>query len=106
MFTLLSIFVAFLLFGLLMTIRAAFSLGVDIAGVDRLMVIHKVSIIMPLPVVLPGAAADGARRRARDAQHLVRRHLPGPGEFLRDDRGRARAVLRASTRSSSCRPSR
>ena len=31
-FTLLSVFVAFLLFGLLMTIRGAFSFGVDIAG--------------------------------------------------------------------------
>jgi putative ABC transport system permease protein len=49
-FTLLSIFVAFLLFGLLMTIRTAFSFGVDIAGVDRLVLIHKVSLIMPLPV--------------------------------------------------------
>jgi putative ABC transport system permease protein len=48
-FTLLSIFVAFLLFGILMTIRAAFSLGVDIAGLDRLILIHKVSLIMPLP---------------------------------------------------------
>jgi putative ABC transport system permease protein len=48
-FTVLSIFVAFLLFGLLMTIRAAFSIGVDLAGLDRLMVIHKTSIIMPLP---------------------------------------------------------
>ena len=49
-FTLLSIFVAFLLFGLLMTIRTAFSFGVEIAGVDRLVLIHKVSLIMPLPV--------------------------------------------------------
>ncbi len=49
-FTLLSIFVAFLLFGLLMTIRETFSLGVDLAGLDRLMVIHKISIIMPLPL--------------------------------------------------------
>ncbi len=49
-FTLLSIFVAFLLFGILMTIRAAFSFGVDVAGVDRLILIHKVSLIMPLPV--------------------------------------------------------
>ena len=48
-FTLLSIFVAFLLFGILMTIRAAFSLGVDIAGLDRLILIHRVSLIMPLP---------------------------------------------------------
>lgn len=49
-FTLLSIFVAFVLFGLLMAIRAAFSFGVDIAGLDRLVLIHKVSLIMPLPV--------------------------------------------------------
>ena len=48
-FTLLSIFVAFLLFGLLMTIRETFSMGVDLAGLDRLMIIHKISIIMPLP---------------------------------------------------------
>ena len=49
-FTVLSVFVAFLLFGLLMTIRTAFSFGVDIAGLDRLILIHKVSLIMPLPV--------------------------------------------------------
>ncbi len=49
-FTLLSIFVAFLLFGLLMTVRTAFTFGVDIAGLDRLVLIHKVSLIMPLPV--------------------------------------------------------
>jgi len=49
-FTLLSIFVAFLLFGLLMTIRQSFSFGVEIAGLDRLVLIHKVSLIMPLPV--------------------------------------------------------
>ncbi|MBP7778002.1 MAG: FtsX-like permease family protein [Acidobacteria bacterium] len=49
-FTLLSVFIAFLLFGLLMTIRMAFSFGVEIAGLDRLVLIHKVSLIMPLPV--------------------------------------------------------
>jgi putative ABC transport system permease protein len=49
-FTLLSVFVAFLLFGLLMTIRTAFTFGVDIAGLDRLVLIHKVSLIMPLPI--------------------------------------------------------
>ena len=49
-FTLLSIFVAFMLFGILMTIRTSFSFGVDIAGIDRLVLIHKVSLIMPLPI--------------------------------------------------------
>jgi putative ABC transport system permease protein len=48
-FTVLSILIAFLLFGVLMAIRAAFSMGIDIAGADRLMVIHRVSIIQPLP---------------------------------------------------------
>ncbi|HKY23112.1 MAG TPA: FtsX-like permease family protein [Vicinamibacterales bacterium] len=49
-FTLLSIFIAFLLFGILMTIRMAFSFGVDVAGLDRLVIIHKVTLIMPLPL--------------------------------------------------------
>jgi putative ABC transport system permease protein len=49
MFTLACVFIAFLLFGLLMTIRAAFSFGVEIAGVDRLVLINKVSLIQPLP---------------------------------------------------------
>jgi len=48
--TTLSIFVAFLLFGLLCTIRNAFTAGVTMAGADRLVVRHKVSIIMTLPV--------------------------------------------------------
>lgn len=49
-FTLACIFVAFVLFGVLMTIRAAFSIGVEVAGIDRLVLIHKVSLIMPLPI--------------------------------------------------------
>jgi putative ABC transport system permease protein len=49
-FTLLSVMVAFLLYGILMTIRVAFSLGVEVAGADRLVLIHKVSLIMPLPL--------------------------------------------------------
>ena len=53
-FTLLSIFIAFLLFGILMTIRTSFSLGVDLAGLDRLVLINKVSLIIPLPVSYQG----------------------------------------------------
>ena len=52
--TLLSVFVAFVLFGMLMTIRTAFTFGVDIAGIDRLVLIHKVSLIMLLPVSYKG----------------------------------------------------
>jgi putative ABC transport system permease protein len=48
--TIMTVLVAFVLFGVLMAIRAAFSMGVDVAGADRLMMIHKISIIQPLPV--------------------------------------------------------
>jgi putative ABC transport system permease protein len=47
--TFLSILVAFLLFGYLAAIRQALNAGVDVAGADRLVVRHKVSIIQPLP---------------------------------------------------------
>ncbi len=47
--TLLSIMVAFLLFGYLGAIKQAFSQGIDVAGLDRLIVRHKVSIIQLLP---------------------------------------------------------
>ncbi len=49
-FTLLCVFIAFLLFGLVMTIRTAFSLGVDIAGLDRLVLINKITLLLPLPI--------------------------------------------------------
>jgi putative ABC transport system permease protein len=44
-----SIFIAFLLFGVLMAVRAAFAMGVDLAGADRLVTIHRVSLIQLLP---------------------------------------------------------
>jgi putative ABC transport system permease protein len=63
-FTSLSIFVAFVLFGLLMAIRSAFSYGAEVAGADRLMMFHKVSFSQPLPLAYnseiaatPGVAA-------------------------------------------------
>ena len=47
--TLLSILVAFILFGLLCAIKQALIGGVELAGADRLIVRHKVSIIQLLP---------------------------------------------------------
>lgn len=49
-FTLLCIFIAFLLFGIVMAVRTAFTLGVDIAGLDRLVLINKITLILPLPI--------------------------------------------------------
>src|SRR5262249_36795389 len=62
-FTVLSILVAFVLFGYLAAIRQAFRAGDHVSGADRMVVIHKVALIQPLPVsygdpiaTLPGAA--------------------------------------------------
>lgn len=62
--TLLSILVAFVLFGILCAVRQALVGGVALAGVDRLIVRHKVSIIQLLPESykarmerIPGVAA-------------------------------------------------
>jgi putative ABC transport system permease protein len=58
--TSLSIFVAFVLFGMLMAVRTAFNMGVEVAGADRLMMIHKVSLIQ----FLPGSYADRIKATA------------------------------------------
>lgn len=47
--TVLSITVAFILFSYLAAIAKAFEMGVDVAGADRLVVRHRVSIIQTLP---------------------------------------------------------
>lgn len=56
--TMLSIAVAFLLFGLLAALETAFGMGVEVAGADRLVTIHKVSLIQLLPI----SYADEIRR--------------------------------------------
>ncbi|MBN1378182.1 MAG: ABC transporter permease [Gammaproteobacteria bacterium] len=48
--TLLSIFVAFVLFGLLGALNQAFTGGADAAGADRLVTIHKISLVNFLPI--------------------------------------------------------
>ncbi len=48
--TILSVFVAFLLFALLSAIGYAFKGGADVADAERLIVIDKISLINPLPL--------------------------------------------------------
>jgi putative ABC transport system permease protein len=50
LFTLLSVIASFATFGLLAAITNAFTSGVEVAGADRLLTIHKVSLIQPIPV--------------------------------------------------------
>jgi putative ABC transport system permease protein len=48
--TIAAIVVSFLLFGVLMMLKMAFGMGVDVAGADRLMMMNKMSLIQPLPI--------------------------------------------------------
>jgi putative ABC transport system permease protein len=50
MLTLGSFLVALFLYGILVAVRGAFNQGVEMAGLDRLVVTNKVSIIQPLPL--------------------------------------------------------
>jgi putative ABC transport system permease protein len=49
-FTFLTIFVSFVLFAFLVAVRSAFSMGVEIASAERLMMTHKVSLLQLLPI--------------------------------------------------------
>ena len=62
--TILSVLVAFLLFGLLDGVRAAFNAGETLAGVDRMVVSSRFSIIPPLPesLVARVQAIPGVRK--------------------------------------------
>lgn len=48
--TLASIIVAFLLFGLMQTLRVALTGSPELAGVDRLVTLHKISIVQSFPL--------------------------------------------------------
>ncbi len=63
-FTLGSIVVAFMMFGVLGAMTRAFSAGADLAGADRLLVTHKVSLVQALPASYRQRIrqVDGVRR--------------------------------------------
>jgi len=94
LFTVLSVAVAFVLFAYLGAIRAAFTLGVEVIGVDRLVTIHKVSLILPLPVsylerlravpgVLEATHATWFGGRYQDVENQFAVMPVIPEEFLR-----------------------
>lgn len=66
LFTLASIVIAFILFALLGGLSRAFTVGVELAGADRLMTTNKVSFIQPMPIayVERVRALDGVRAAA------------------------------------------
>jgi putative ABC transport system permease protein len=50
LFTLASVIIAYVLYSFLMVVQNAFSMGVEVAGADRLVLMHKVSLIQLLPI--------------------------------------------------------
>ncbi len=86
--TLLSVVAAFLLFGMLDSVRVAFNSSANVAGYDRLITTSKLSITQSLPVSLQTQIAVDPGRRKCLVRDLVRRHLPGPEELLSEFRHR------------------
>ncbi len=93
-FTLASIVVAFLLFGLAESMRNALQSGVDIAGADRLITMHRVSFTQLLPASYQGRirAIDGVVEVTtqtwfgawyRDERSLIPAFPVEPEPFLR-----------------------
>jgi len=66
LFTLASVIIAFVLFALLGGLSRAFTVGVELAGADRLVTTNKVSFIQPMPIayVERVRALDGVRAAA------------------------------------------
>jgi putative ABC transport system permease protein len=52
-----SFAVAMFLFGLLITIRTSFNQGIEVAGVDRLIIMNRITFIQPLPAAYAGRLA-------------------------------------------------
>ena len=61
--TLFAIFIAFLIYGVLGSFRAAFQVGVDTAADDRLVTVNKINFTQPLPLAYVGKirAMEGIR---------------------------------------------
>jgi len=91
--TLLSILVAFILFGFLSAIKQALIGGIALAGANRLVVRHKVSLIQPLPESykarmekIPGVAAATHQTWFggiyQDAKNFFMQNPVVPEEFM------------------------
>lgn len=93
LFTLLSIVMAFLLYGLLAAVEKATVAGLDLAGVDRLVTIHKVSLIQFLPISYEGRIrqVEGVAEVSnstwfgalyQDSRHVIGAFPVEPEEYL------------------------
>ncbi len=94
-FTLASVFIAFVLYSFLMVVQTAFSMGVDMAGADRLMLMHKVSLIQLLPISYQQHNRDDAGRHGVSTATWFGGTLPGQGKPVRGHGRRPRSTSRS-----------
>ncbi len=80
--TVLSVLVAFVLFGFLSSIKQALTGGVQMAGADRLIVRHNGFHHPASAGQLQSPHGANPGRGSGHASNLVRRHLSGPEEFF------------------------
>jgi putative ABC transport system permease protein len=64
--TIVAIFVAFLIFGVLATFQKALNAGVEVAGADRLITVNKINFTLPMPLAYATrtAAVPGVKQVA------------------------------------------
>ncbi len=64
--TIVAIFVAFLIFGVLATFQKALNAGVEVAGADRLITVNKINFTLPMPLAYATrtAAVSGVKQVA------------------------------------------
>ena len=101
--TLLSVVAAFLLFGMLDSVRVAFNSGGSVTGANRMIASSRLSLTQMLPYSLEPQIARDPGREAVDLRGVVRRHLPGPEELLPELLGRP-GLPRHVSGVRSCRP--
>lgn len=92
-FTIAAIMVAFLLYGLLAAVKNGFEAGVELAGADRLITLHKVSLVQPLPssyqarmAAVPGVSlvthSTWFGARFQDARNVLQMYPVEPEAYL------------------------
>jgi len=70
--TLLSVIMAFLLFGLLQSVNTIFNAGADFVGATRLFVQARVSFTSPLPISMLPKLASGRRTLRSSCSRSIR----------------------------------
>ena len=89
-----SILIAFMIFGVLAGFYRAFTLGEDRAAADRMITVNKINFTQPMPIAYYNRVRAVEGVAAGDLRQLVRRLLSGPEELHHGARDRAEHLFR------------